>query len=410
MRLTIDDIDFGDKETYRVPYEAREHVAFLIGSGFSVPYGLPTGKQLNNLILNIDRDSITFDYSGKLAISMDGVKHSTGSQYEECLMFCSLAMKEYSKSHMFDYEQFYDFIRGDGIYDPVYQKLAQPFLHMFIDYNQLVFAMKSVYNQLIEHKLSSGRRIEIKGGESVSDKLWKYENFTKYLDKLSNDYIVDVFSLNHDLLIENLTRTNWLQHESISDGFHSYRSPFYGELVYNGMKYDCRLEEYKAYYNTAIRLYKLHGSLDYLMFKRSDINGFFRNDKMIKIPYGIGVEKAKKQDKHRLGYTEDWIEYSHDFLSGTLSKINHYNDSFYKKLFKRFRISLNQAKCLIVIGYGGRDSEINKYVLENFDYSNKPSYIVDPYYGSNEDLKQFSAMIGAKPIAKSIEVFEEIKW
>ena len=54
---------------------------------------------------------------------------------------------------------------------------------------------------------------------------------------------------------------------------------------------------------------------------------------MIKVPYGISVDKTKKQNKKRLGYIMDWIEYNHDFLSGTVSKTHHYHDSFYKKLF-----------------------------------------------------------------------------
>ena len=131
---------------------------------------------------------------------------------------------------------------------------------------------------------------------------------------------------------------------------------------------------------------------------------------MIKIPYGIAVEKTKKQNKRRLGYIEDWIEYSHDFLSGTLSKQKHYNGAFYKKLFKKFRLNLDKAECLIVIGYGGRDTGINKYIMDYYDYDNKPSFIVDPYYSTNEDLKQFGDLIGAKSIEKSIEFFEEINW
>ena len=166
---------------------------------------------------------------------------------------------------------------------------------------------------MIEHELRKGRKTEKFEREIASDKFSRYENLVKYLDKLSIDYVVDIFSLNHDLLIENLPRTNWLQHEGISDGCHSYRSPYYGELECNGNKYDCRLEEYKAFYNTAIRLYKLDGSLDYLMFKRCGSNGCFRNDKMIKVPYGISVDKTKKQNKKRLDYIMDWIEYNYDF-------------------------------------------------------------------------------------------------
>lgn len=410
MKLRIENIDFGNTEPRKIPYGERKHVVFVIGSGFSVPCGMPTGRQLNDYILNIENSPITFDYSGKLGISTDGVRHPIDSPYERCLQFCSVLMSEYSKDHKFDYEQFYDFISSDAIHDAAYEKLAQPYLHMFSDYYHLVSNMKTVYTQVIEYKLREKRKTEILEGEFASDKFRKYESFVKYLDKLSINYIVDIFSLNHDLLIENLPRTNWLQHEGISDGFHSYRSPYYGELEYNGQKYDCRLEEYKAYYNTAIRLYKLHGSLDYLMFKRCDSHGFFMNDKMIKVPYGIAVDRTKKQNNHRLGYLEDWIEYSSDFLSGTLSKMHHYNDRFYKKLFKRFRLNLNKAECLMIIGYGGRDSGINKYVLDNFDYHNKPSFILDPFYNSNEDLKQFGETIGAKPIEKPIDEFQEIRW
>ena len=403
MKQRIEYIDLGDIESVKIPYGERKHVAFLVGSGFSVPCGMPTGRQLNDYVLNIQKSPITFDYAGKLAVSQDGIKHTIGSPFDYCLSFCSEAMKEYGKSHEFDYEQFYDFISGDGVYEVQYQNLAKPYLSMFSDYHQLVFNMKTVYNQLIEYKLKEGRLTEIKDNEFASDKFWKYESFVKYLDKLSINYIVDIFSLNHDLLIENLPRTNWLQHEDISDGFHSYRSPYYGELECNGHKYDCRLEEYKAYYNTAIRLYKLHGSLDYILFKRCDSNGCFWNDKMIKVPYGIGVDKTKKQNKKRLGYIMDWIEYNHDFLSGTLSKQNHYNDIFYKKLFKRFRVILKKAECLIIIGYGGRDTGINKNIVDYYDYRNKPSFIVDPYYSTNKDLKRFGDLIGAKAIEKSIE-------
>ena len=410
MKQRIEYIDLGDIESVKIPYGERKHVAFLVGSGFSVPCGMPTGRQLNDYVLNIQKSPITFDYAGKLAVSQDGIKHTIGSPFDYCLSFCSEAMKEYGKSHEFDYEQFYDFISGDSVYEDQYQNLAKPYLSMFSDYHQLVFNMKTVYNQLIEYKLKEGRLTEIKDNEFASDKFWKYESFVKYLDKLSINYIVDIFSLNHDLLIENLPRTNWLQHEDISDGFHSYRSPYYGELECNGHKYDCRLEEYKAYYNTAIRLYKLHGSLDYILFKRCDSNGCFWNDKMIKVPYGIGVDKTKKQNKKRLGYIMDWIEYNHDFLSGTLSKQNHYNDIFYKKLFKRFRVILKKAECLIIIGYGGRDTGINKNIVDYYDYRNKPSFIVDPYYSTNKDLKRFGDLIGAKAIEKSIENIEEIKW
>lgn len=405
-KLSIDDLDFGDNKPVKIPYGSRKHMAFLIGSGFSVPCEMPTGKQLNDFIFNIDKEAITFDYSGKLATSRDGSKHSIRSLFENCRGFCSLAMKEYARTNKFDYERFYDFINSDGIYAQQYQKLAKPFLSLFSDYHQLVFNMMNVYTQIIEHELKHERKTEIQEGEFASEKFKSYELFAKYLSKLAQKYIVDVFSLNHDFLLENLARTNWIN-EGISDGFHNYRSKYYGELERNGVKYDCRLEEYKGYYDAAIRLYKLHGSLDYLMFKRQDEYGYFTTDKMIKVPYGIAIDATKKQRNHKLGYDQDWTEYHPDFLSGTMSKITHYKDSFYKKLFKLFEKNLKKAETLIVIGYGGGDSRINQYILKNFDFRTKPSFVIDPFFDKNDILIQFAKSIGAKPIQKSIDEFKE---
>ena len=71
---------------------------------------------------------------------------------------------------------------------------------------------------------------------------------------------------------------------------------------------------------------------------------------------------------------------------------------------------MKKAECLIIIGYGGRDIGINQNIVDYYDYRNKPSFIVDPYYSTNKDLKRFGDMIGAQAIEKSIENIEEIKW
>lgn len=404
MALKYKNIDLGDNKSQKIPYGERKHIAFLIGSGFSVPCGMPTGKQLNTYILNIEDAPITFDFTGKLAFSSDGIKHPIGSQYDRCLSFCSLMMKEYNKSHNFDYEQFYDFIKSNDIFEQRYVNLSKAFVSDYPNYHQLIIDMLEVYTQIIEYKLREGRKTELKEGEFACEKFERYESFTKFLDYLAQEYVVDIFLLNHDFLIENLYRTNWL-HETISDGFHNYRSKFYGELECNGTKYDCRLEEYKGYYNSAIRLYKLHGSLDYLMFKCPNIYGNFRLDKMIKIPYGIAIDQTKKQSNHKLEYDKDWIEYHPNFLSGSFSKIAHYKDSFYKILFKKFKKNLQKAKILIIIGYGGRDCKINQYIQENFDYSNKQSFIYDPYFDNNKELQRLAEVMNAKPIRVSIDNF-----
>mgnify|MGYP003467862353 FL=1 len=92
-----------------------------------------------------------------------------------------------------------------------------------------------------------------------------YQGFLTYLSELSRKFIVNVHTLNHDLLFESFNNTGFINGE-ISDGFDEYGSEYYGKLSDNGRTYHCRLERYKGRYNTPIRLYKLHGSLDYVPF------------------------------------------------------------------------------------------------------------------------------------------------
>ena len=92
-----------------------------------------------------------------------------------------------------------------------------------------------------------------------------------------------------------------------------------------------------------------------------------------------------------------------DFLTGTTSKILKYKEPFYEDLFKQFQKNLEQAEKLIIIGYGGRDVEVNRIVLEHFDHQSKPSYIIDPYAG--EEIRELGEKLGATllPPEKTVE-------
>ena len=72
MKRGIENIDLGDSVPIKIPYGERKHVTFLLGSGFSVPCGMPTGKQLNDFVLNINNYGSS-DISSDTAI-MKGVK------------------------------------------------------------------------------------------------------------------------------------------------------------------------------------------------------------------------------------------------------------------------------------------------------------------------------------------------
>ena len=91
-----------------------------------------------------------------------------------------------------------------------------------------------------------------------------------------------------------------------------------------------------------------------------------------------------------------------DFLTGTTSKIKRYKEPLlYKKLFQYFQTNLKEAEKLIIIGYGAKDKEINRMLVEHFDHQKKPSFIVDPHAG--DSVKDLQKNLGATLITTSLE-------
>lgn len=96
----------------------------------------------------------------------------------------------------------------------------------------------------------------------------------------------------------------------------------------------------------------------------------------------MGAGDIMKSLKSKMVYNISPFEYHADFLTGTTSKIQRYNEPLlFRKLFKRFKKNLRQADKLIMIGYGCKDNGINEIIKEYFDYQHKPSFIVDKYAG-----------------------------
>jgi integrase len=112
------------------------------------------------------------------------------------------------------------------------------------------------------------------------------------------------------------------------------------------------------------------------------------------------IYKEIKDSDGRLTYFNDFTNYHADFLSGTTRKIQRYGEEgYFKKVFEHFEENLKKSNKLIIVGYGCRDSEINKMIVDNFDFKNRPVFIVDPF--PSEHVKSFAAKIGAKIIEKT---------
>ncbi len=397
------DIDLGFNHITETPLPERKSISILLGAGFSAPKGYPIGNELNENLLNFEHKNVFFSPSGNLSICTNGFeteyqKNTKWNIHQKYFIFCKRLIKEYATAHdnNFDYEQFYDFIKSDEVKEKRYKVLCEDLLGEFESFENYIFNITHIYNQMTEYLLKDQN-----GKNHYDDEPFKinnvegYNGFLKYLSQLSCKYIINVHTLNHDLLFESFNNTNYIN-GNVSDGFDEFGSEYYGKLMHDNRIYHCRLERYTGRYNTPIRLFKLHGSLDYVPFYKKVGNGCMVPDKYIKIKWGMGVDDIMKSRKHKTGYDVSAFVYHADFLTGTTSKIQRYNEPLlFKKLFKRFKKNLREAEQLIIIGYGCKDKGINEIIKENFDYQHKPSYIIDKYAGNQvvEFGKEINAVI-----------------
>ena len=410
------DIDFGDSKEKEQPIEGRNSVSIILGAGFSAPMGYPIGNDMNNGLLNFDDSTLDFAPCGSLVSSTNGTKPSFQMDgvlniHQKYFIFCKRLIKEYKEAHndMFDYEQFYDFIKTEDAKQERYQRLCDDLLVDCESYEYYISNVPHIYNQMVAHLIK-----DRKGNNWYDDGPFKvnfyngYNGFLKYLSELSREFIVNVHTLNHDMLFESFNNTGFINGK-LSDGFDEYGSEYYGKLTTKGRTYNCRLERYKGRYNTPIRLFKLHGSLDYVPFYRLNECGCMIPENYVKIKYGIDAGDILKSRKSKIGYDISPFEYHADFLTGTTSKIQRYNEPLlFRKLFKIFKKNLQEADKLIIIGYGCKDEGINKIIKENFDYRLKPSFFVDAYTKEGSQVDKFKDELQAKLLRVQINDIHKV--
>lgn len=368
----------------------EKSVSLLLGAGFSAPKGYPIGNQLNDKLLNCTGDNFAFSPDGHLVVNRDGTKPDLGykNSYDWYFDFC-VDLIHYYNSHIkpFDYEEFYDYYKNEAKND----SNLKTFFHSKkyngdnSELNDYLFQIDNIFNQLVSLYLKDRN-----GKSNYEDEAFYlkpsfdgYTGFLNCIEQLSQDYVINVHTLNHDLFFERLNNTEWINGK-LCDGFEELGSPYYGKLLHDNISYLCRLSRYTGTYKERIRLYKLHGSKDYYVYSKTEGSAFIPEN-YIKGKWGIGSSdfyKEKKDKDGNLIYENCWVNYHSDFLTGTTSKIIRYREPLlYKRLFKLFEKNLKNADMLIIIGYGCKDSEINRILIEKFGRK-KPCYIIDPYAGN----------------------------
>ena len=344
----------------------KRNISLLLGAGFSMPMGYPSGKKINELFLNMPNE--TRNYT--LCIG----RTTEESRYD----FLIYLITEYSKTKDFDYEEFYDFLESDEIQEAKYQELAKDHL-AGTQFDCFINDLRGIYNRLIA-QLIKDRNGNLWYEKKSFDVYKEYETFIYCLHQWCQKCYVNVHTLNHDLLFESFNNHACLK-DKISDGFSEFGSKFLGELNCYGQTYKVRLAAYTGKRNTSIRLYKLHGSLDYVEYYSN-----CRYNTHVKLRDGVRSDIVFRSTRKNVK-DEEWpFVFNADFLTGTTSKLNEYKKPFYNELLHSFKDNLRKSDVLIIIGYGGKDVEINRIIQDNFDFKTKEVVIVNPDNSTPENI------------------------
>lgn len=392
--------------------DTEQHISLLLGSGFSVVGGFPTANSLNNKLEYFDSyyPNSFFAPNGRLGyFNSQRIKGSDYSNpFQRCYTLCRKLIAKYKENkNIFDYEEFYDFIRGnkgDEIYSMEYEQLSTDLVNHYQEekYSDLVNLLPIIFEQMvsciINHPPQKCHDIEM-----------GYDGFIQWISRLSEDYIIDIHTLNHDLLFESFRVVPCLKNK-ISDGYCEINSPFYGVSMNNPQEY-IRLERYTGEYLTPIRLYKLHGSFNYYpYYGHVERNLIYNYENHVKLNAKVCPDRIiKKESGSETKYEEYPFNYHAEFMTGKTWKQDKYKSRFYNNLFELFKGNLRLAHKLIIIGYGCKDPGINEIIRNYFDWRNKQVYIIDKCNDGrcNKDVEDFRKDINAHIYMSGIERFEE---
>lgn len=388
--------------------KSKLNYSFLIGSGFSVPIGLPAVKDINVKFTSLKPSDIYIGQDMTVGF-LNGQADPNGWMKKSEKQFFVEFIDDYCQliggGNKFQYEEFYDyyysFYRGESnsrieIFCDSFRKKYNKQKTVNFDDRNLIREFNNMFTQLLSSQL---HKKEFRD-DSHNDDYIPYDEFKNYLDSISQkDEIVNVHTLNHDLFFEHFCSTTNLNHK-FCDGYSELGSPYYGELtVFNKITkvYKVRLKYFTNIFSKPIRLFKLHGSIDVYSFNLGYPN---HDTTRIKKEYGVSgfYKEELNPETNKLEYTSGFEEKYPDFLSGTTEKLRSYGNEYYDIIFNHFKENLAVADILIIIGYGFWDKGINQILLDNYISKGKIPIVIDPYITKSPFFKSHKF----KHIEKSI--------
>jgi hypothetical protein len=353
--------------------DPNSRIAFLFGSGISISAGMPPVDIITEKILTGIGVTHGTDEAYHLDESLNSSSWAPDEYVLRALKFLSILKAEidlYYQRHQdlntANYEDLY--YVASQIHDSELGEYDNPAVQPFID------KVLPAIQPLLEGKEGEIREKwqlhEIAGEATnyIRDIAWHLLNKepTKidHLNSLKETCLdaqvsgVDIFTLNHDTVLERCLSKNGIL---LSDGF--------GNAV-NGVRYwDPTIFESGTH---KVRLFKLHGSVNWFRLRP---HGGGWSDESI----GIPLEYDFWHTTNPAGKMQLPVDGRPMFLAGTFNKVLQYTSSIYADLFYQFYRSLRQTDRLIVCGYGFRDKGINTQIKEwIYSSSDKRIIVIHP--------------------------------
>ena len=395
-------------------------VSFLVGSGFSIPEGLPSVRDVNARLSKVDESEILI-HTDQTAIFLNGQEDRNRWANSRERLFFQKFLEFYSSECLsdneeFNYEEFYDFYSNyihegknketiESFYNDYVQQNNSDGKIKFKDCRNCLIDFNRTFNQLLASLLHSRKYF------SDIDKSghYPYDSFIFFLKEILKSSEIKFHTLNHDLFFDWLGSSQSGLWEHYSDGYELEGSPFYGEVycTFNEgterevrKQYYAKLKRFTDKYDTPLALYKLHGSIyNKVVYTPQPNQELIR----IKDDYSINRYFMEVEDsitkKKKLESVFD--EVYPDFLSGTTNKIRSYSgDPYYKNIFQHFKKNLNDSEILIVTGYGFNDGGINEIIEENYLREGKEMIIIDPFKPKTKLIEKYNVKLIIKGITE----------
>ncbi len=343
-------------------------IGFLFGSGITLKSGYPKMKEITDKVLsgkNIGRHT---DSNYYFNFQTDWLKYYVDNNVA-CLNYVAKTIAAYYKDldleHTVNYEDIYFLI--SQLKDSEGLELENPALKPFIDnlknHFKDNFSETYSFKDLLKECLRYIHCIVWHSLRIIPSSTEQLNVLDEFNDNKEFNKIF-LFSLNHDLLIENHFEQSKIPY---TDGFQvtSKKIP---EINFNLLK----SRDYK------IKLFKLHGSIDWFnILDKSQYNNIY------KVPINTNVDYINKID--------DTLQFSDGlpiFLIGTFNKLLNYLSFIYEELYQISQTEMNYCENLIIAGYSFNDKGININLMKWLNAATSKRFIIiHPDFGN---LKKYA--------------------